>query len=63
MLELGWTVNRLQKPRCVQIQVGSRKNFDADGYVEVCICFFLFIYTWYLFIFYFLGFKKIGCSC
>lgn len=39
MLTLGWSVNRLQKPRCIQIQVGSRKNFDAEGYVHVCILF------------------------
>ena len=35
MLKRGWTVNRLQKPRCIQLQVGSRRNFDAQGYVDV----------------------------
>jgi len=34
MLKRGWTVNRLQKPRCIQLQVGSRRNFDAQGYVD-----------------------------
>ena len=31
----GWVVNKLQNPRCLQLQVGSRRNFDAEGYVEV----------------------------
>lgn len=30
----GWVVNKLQNPRCLQLQVGSRRNFDAEGYVE-----------------------------
>merc|ERR1712130_94943 len=34
MLERGWTVNRMQRPRCLNIQIGSRKNFDAAGYVQ-----------------------------
>lgn len=34
MLNRGWTCNRLQKPPCLQLQIGSRSNFDAQGYVD-----------------------------
>jgi sphinganine-1-phosphate aldolase len=30
----GWTVNRLQRPECLQIQIGSRQNFDQEAYVQ-----------------------------
>lgn len=30
----GWSVNRLQRPECLQIQIGSRKNFDQEAYVR-----------------------------
>ena len=34
MLNRGWTVNRMQRPRCLNIQIGSRRNFNAADYVK-----------------------------
>merc|ERR1712137_163 len=33
MEKKGWSVNRLQRPACLQLQVGARSNFDAAAYV------------------------------